>query len=152
MLTVDNFNDKNKKAATILKIAGVIWMKLGKFKNWCIKEINNNFYIYSWSYRSKAYRTSRRNQRYYWRYRGKYGSTSVYKFLKSLPKYEQSKIHLEYERLKKHSDKMLEAIQKRLREEPFKSEKENIMKIRNSNQRRYANKELIRQIKKTLNQ
>lgn len=125
-------------------------MKLGKFRNWCIKEINHNLYVYSWHYRPKAFRTSRRKQRYYWRYRGKFGSKGVNNFLRTLPEDEQKQVQLEYERLLKQSNKIKEALRELEKEEPFNTYKRAIMKIHNSKSRQLALKEFNKKIRNTI--
>lgn len=125
-------------------------MKSGKFKNWCLKEINHNFYVYSWHYRPKAFRTPRRKQRYYWRYRGKFGSKKAKNFFRTLPEDEQKKVKLEYERLVNQSNKIKAALQELEKEEPFKSDKIAIMKITNSKKRRVALKHFNRRLKNAI--
>ncbi|MCP1450343.1 hypothetical protein [Priestia megaterium] len=101
-------------------------------KNFSVKIIKGHAYVYSWSYRKRSYRNhSISQQRYYWKYRGRYGTRKVSEFIKRLNPEKQNE-------LKEMVQKKLElhkAIQKKIQDlleiEPYKTRYNKIIKITN---------------------
>ncbi|MEK5216700.1 hypothetical protein [Psychrobacillus sp. FSL H8-0487] len=100
-------------------------------KNYCIKLINGNPYLYTWRYRPTYLRTKRKSHRFQWKYIGNYNNKLVQKRIRKLPSEEQEKLHLAY--LEKLQEYELEQrlIQELMTEEPHKSELARIARINN---------------------
>lgn len=106
-----------------------------QFRNYCIKTIKNNHYVYSWSYRPKILRTNKRPQRFFWKYRGRYNSEQAQKFIKTLSPEVQLHIQEDYEQRLIKQEVEQEIIRELELSEPFRTEKKNIESIRNRHSR-----------------
>ncbi|WP_110114911.1 hypothetical protein [Bacillus sp. CGMCC 1.16541] len=125
-------------------------------KNVCIKVIRGRAYLYTWQYRPKSERSPRKNQKYHWKYVGSYGSLKAVEFIKAnLSVSEQRILQLEYEQKLEQENNILNNIQKMELREPFKSQKEEIVKNKNNINRKDAliafNKKLRKIARRKLN-
>lgn len=113
-----------------------------------IKCINGKFYVYSWSYLPKRFRKKRKqDKRYSWKYIGVYGGAKASEYFSSFTLEEQEFIARKYEQ-KVHTYQVMEEMRITIEEtEPFKTQKNNIMKIKNRYQRTKQLKELNKAIK-----
>lgn len=100
-------------------------------KNFSVKIIKGHAYVYSWSYRKTSSRTHLGAQRYYWKYRGRYGTRKIRDFMKRLTSEEQLNLKEEVERKLKVHKGIQKEIELLLQSEPFKSEHSILLKIRN---------------------
>lgn len=100
-------------------------------KNFSVKIIKGNAYIYSWSYRRKPYRTHSSLRRYQWKYRGRYGTRRVRDFMKRLSIDEQNHLKEEVEKKLKLYSEVQQQIKALLDVEPFKSRYNLILKRKN---------------------
>lgn len=100
-------------------------------KNFSVKIIKGNAYIYSWSYRRKTYRTHSTLQRYHWKYRGRYGTRKVRDFIKRLSIKEQNHLKEEVEKKLESYLETQKKIKCLLSIEPFKSRYNRIMQRKN---------------------
>ncbi|MEE3892810.1 hypothetical protein [Priestia megaterium] len=101
-------------------------------KNFSVKIIKGNAYVYSWSYRKRSYRNhSISQQRYYWKYRGRFGTRKVSEFMKRLNPEKQNELkEMVQKKLELHKDTQRK-IQKLLQLDPYKSRYNKIIKIAN---------------------
>lgn len=100
-------------------------------KNFSVKIIKGHAYIYSWSYRKASYRSSTSLSRYYWKYRGKYGTRRVNDFMKRLDTRKQTQLKKEVQtKLELHKE-LQEQVQDLLKKEPFKTRHSTISAIKN---------------------
>lgn len=112
-----------------------------------IKCINGRFYVYSWGYLPKRFRKKKKqHKRYFWKYIGVYGGAKANKYFGSLPIEEQQLVAITYKQ-KVHTYQVMEEMRRTIEErEPFKTQKINIMKIKNRNQRTNKLKKLNKAI------
>lgn len=123
-----------------------------KGKKFCIKTIKGNHYVYSWSYRPKYLRTKRKSQRYSWEYIGNYKSNSVQKLLKRLPFEKQGLLRVSYEKKIKAFEIEQELMQAFESQEPYKSEKERILRINNRDNHINEMSQYVRNLRVVINQ
>lgn len=107
-------------------------------KNFSVKIIKGNAYVYSWSYRKASYRRHSTTQRYQWKYRGRYGTRRVRDFMKRLTKEEQMHLKKEVEKKLIIHKEIQEKINYLLETEPFSSQYKAILKTKNRIIREHA--------------
>ncbi|WP_461673177.1 hypothetical protein [Priestia megaterium] len=100
-------------------------------KNFSVKIIKGHAYVYSWSYRKTSYRTHLGSQRYYWKYRGRYGTKKVRDFMKRLTPEEQTHLKEEVGRKLEVHKEIQEKMERLLKDDPFKTEHNILLKIKN---------------------
>ncbi|MGG0433208.1 hypothetical protein ABEY51_11505 [Priestia megaterium] len=116
-------------------------------KNFSVKIIKGNAYIYSWSYRKTSYRHHNTSyQRYYWKYRGRFGTRKVKDFMKRLNIGEQLQLKEEVQRKLKVHKKLQKQIDDLLKVEPFKGRYNEITSMRNRNNRESELKKLYSEL------
>ncbi|MEC2074815.1 hypothetical protein [Metabacillus fastidiosus] len=115
-------------------------------KNFSVKIIKGIAYIYSWSYRKKSYRSNTASQRYYWKYRGRYGTKRVQDFMKQLNQKEKQQIKEQVQKKLKIYEEMKQQIDILMRKEPFKTKYDEIIKIKNRMVREEKLKQLYREL------
>ncbi|MES1043538.1 hypothetical protein FOA22_03310 [Heyndrickxia oleronia] len=102
-----------------------------KYKNVCVKLINGKPFIYSWEFRPKYIRTSRKKQRFKWTYIGPFNSKQTKRFLHSLPIEKQIQLQQQYLEKRAYYEQLTTQMELLGKKEPFKTEKEAILKINN---------------------
>ncbi|MDG0029974.1 hypothetical protein MMB68_10440 [Priestia sp. Y58] len=115
-------------------------------KNFSVKIIKGHAYIYSWSYRKISYRTSSISQRYYWKYRGRYGTRRVRDFMKRLTIEEQEQLKKEVERKLSVHKQIQNQVDELLKTEPFNSQYKEIIEIKNRINREQSLRKLHSQL------
>ncbi|MGG0569100.1 hypothetical protein ABE033_10400 [Priestia megaterium] len=115
-------------------------------KNFSVKIIKGNAYIYSWSYRKISYRSATAFQRYHWKYRGRYGTRRVKDFMKRLSVEEKQHLREEVQKKLKIHKRMQQQIESLLQLEPFKTRYGAIIAIKNRINREHELKKLYSEL------
>lgn len=134
----------------ILEDIKMIQEKQGK--NYCIKMINGNPYLYTWKYRPTYLRTKRKNHRFQWGYIGHYNNKLVQKRVRKFPIEKQEKLQADY--LEKVNEYELEQrlLGVFIDEEPHKTELERISKINNRRNQQQEMKKYNQNLRKVIMQ
>ncbi|MED3957703.1 hypothetical protein P4605_10255 [Priestia aryabhattai] len=100
-------------------------------KNFSVKIIKGHAYIYSWAYRSTAYRSHSSVARYYWKYRGRFGTRKVRDFMRRLNNTEQMQLKEEVQRKLQIHKEIQKQVEEMLQVDPYKARYNNILSTKN---------------------
>ncbi|RBP88970.1 hypothetical protein DFO70_1121 [Cytobacillus firmus] len=121
-----------------------------KLRNFSVKIIRGFPYVYSWSYRKKSYRSNSIDQRYHWKYRGRYGTKRIQSFMRQLNEDEKKQLRKEVQqKLNDYHEKQVR-INNLLENEPFKSRYTQISKVKNRHNREKMLNELRRELRQSI--
>ncbi|MBY0025617.1 hypothetical protein H7K20_00780 [Priestia aryabhattai] len=119
-------------------------------KNFSVKIIKGNAYIYSWVYKKKKYRSNQMSQRYYWKYRGRYGTQRIQDFTRRLSREEKKQLKEEVKRKLKIYQEIQKKVEGLLEEEPFKTRYNEVISISNRIVREAKLNQLYRELNRII--
>jgi hypothetical protein len=117
-------------------------------KNFSVKIIRGLPYVYSWSYRKKRYRSNTLDQRYHWKYRGRYGTKHIQNFMRQLNEDEKQQLKKEVQLKLNDYHETQKRIEILLEEEPLKTRYSEIANIKN----RHTREKMLNDLRKELKQ